>query len=389
MPHPADVKAAISGKVKCNEQYASELLTWIVENRASGVTPAGEKHFVDQFAKNHDIAVDDVAYIQTQAAALAVANGAPTAPKIISASDLFAMEIEPPTWIIPGLLPAGLTILAGKPKAGKSWLALDLAIAAASGGALFDQMDCESACDVLYLALEDTNYRLKDRMKRLLCGEKPPARLDFSTEWPATDKGGLDHLTVWAAAHEGAGMIIIDTLQKIRPATKKNSGIYESDYSYLTPIKKLADDYKIAVVLIHHIRKARSNDPQEMISGSYGLTGASDTNIVLLRDSSTSNATLYIVGRDVGEASYALMFDKDLGRWQLFGECELPATQLQQDIVATVKNTARKPSEIAELLGKTADNISQIMPKLLKKGLVMQPSYGKYISTAYHLEQNL
>ncbi len=385
-----DFKSAIAGKVTCNEDDAVMVLRGIVLKTLNGNTSDYKiQKFAELFADSHDIGADDFKVIKAAAHALVGGPGAPSTPKTISAADLYEMEVVPPTWIIPGLLPAGLTILAGKPKAGKSWLALDLAIAAASGGALFDAMDCEHPCDVLYLALEDTDYRLKDRMKRLLCGDKPPSRLHFSTEWPASDQGGLDHLAEWVKDQQGAGMIIIDTLQKIRPATKKNSGLYESDYAALVPLKKLADEYKIAVVLVHHVRKAKANDPQETISGSYGLTGASDTNIVLQRDTSTSNASLYLVGRDVGEANYSLMFDKDLGRWQLLGECELPATQLQQDIVAAVNDKALKPSQIAELLDTTADSISHILPKLLKKGLLIQPSYGKYISAMFEMEKNL
>ena len=47
---------------------------------------------------------------------------------------LMSSELSSPPWAIPGLLPEGVSLLAGKPKMGKSWLALSLAISIAQGG---------------------------------------------------------------------------------------------------------------------------------------------------------------------------------------------------------------------------------------------------------------
>ena len=48
-----------------------------------------------------------------------------------SPADLVAREFKPPKWAVPDLVPEGLSILAGKPKTGKSWLALDFVVAVA------------------------------------------------------------------------------------------------------------------------------------------------------------------------------------------------------------------------------------------------------------------
>ena len=389
MLQPEEFKAAVKGHVTCKVTNAATLLEHLVKRRLAGVSYNALDDGAEQFAENHTISADDLDFIRGKAESIAVAQGASVCPVTISAADLYAKEIEPPTWIIEGVLPAGLTILAGNPKAGKSWLALDLAIAAASGGALFDELDCEKSRDVLYLALEDTDYRLQYRMKRLLAGGQPPSQLEFSTAWPRADQGGLNHLSEWVQAHENAGLIIIDTLQMIRPEGKKNGSIYQEDYKAISILKKLADDHKIAVVIVHHLRKAKSDDVFEKISGSFGLTGASDTNCVLERDTSTSNATLHIRGRDVGDITFALLFDKNLGRWRLLGECELPATQQQQDIVAIIKDKALKPSDIAELLGTSAKSVSNTLTKLCKKGVVVKKGYGHYISAMYELEQEV
>jgi RecA-family ATPase len=51
-----------------------------------------------------------------------------------NAADLQHKTFEPMRWIVPDILPEGLSMLAGRPKIGKSWAALDIATAVASGG---------------------------------------------------------------------------------------------------------------------------------------------------------------------------------------------------------------------------------------------------------------
>ena len=68
--------------------------------------------------------------------------------------ELAKAEFAPPRWAVPGIVPVGLSSLAGRPKLGKSWLALQIAVAVGCGGRLFDlKIDPGK---VLYLALEDS-----------------------------------------------------------------------------------------------------------------------------------------------------------------------------------------------------------------------------------------
>ncbi len=80
-------------------------------------------------------------------------------PRIVSAAELLATEFPDPRWAVPGLIPEGATVLAARPKIGKSWLMLATAIAVASGGRALGHVPCPPG-DVLYLALEDTHRRL-------------------------------------------------------------------------------------------------------------------------------------------------------------------------------------------------------------------------------------
>lgn len=79
------------------------------------------------------------------------------------------MELPPVRWGVPGVLPEGVTLFAGKPKLGKSWLTLGLGVAIASGGVALGKVRVEQG-PCLYLALEDNRRRLQKRLNKLLSG---------------------------------------------------------------------------------------------------------------------------------------------------------------------------------------------------------------------------
>ena len=89
-----------------------------------------------------------------------------------TADRLMAEEFAPPRWAVPGLIPEGLSLLAGAPKAGKSWLALNLALGIAAGAPVLGEVAVDPG-EVLYLALEDTPRRLQSRMGKILGGNRP------------------------------------------------------------------------------------------------------------------------------------------------------------------------------------------------------------------------
>ncbi|MGZ6969310.1 MAG: AAA family ATPase [Acidimicrobiia bacterium] len=95
-----------------------------------------------------------------------------------SARDLLAADFPPIKWAVDGVLADGLNLVAGSPKVGKSWLALGLAIAVASGGRALGKIPVERG-DALYLALEDPPRRLKRRLEIILAGSPAPLALDL------------------------------------------------------------------------------------------------------------------------------------------------------------------------------------------------------------------
>ena len=219
-----------------------------------------------------------------------------------TAEQLRLMRFEPISCIVPEIVPAdGVTLLCSRPKFGKSWLAYDLCI-----GSTMDRFVLgiikPAQGDVLYLALEDSKRRLQSRMTKLLptFSGKWPERLTITTEWQRLHEGGLDDIRGWYDSTKAKGgkplMVVIDVLAKVRKPTG-NKPVYEADYEALTGLHRRSHELGIAIVVIHHTRKMAADDLMETVSGSYGLTGAVDTVIVMANKG--GSAVLDVRGRDV------------------------------------------------------------------------------------------
>lgn len=268
----------------------------------------------------------------------------------ISALDLQRKDIPPVRWIVKDLIPAGLTLLASPPKFGKSWAALDLCLSVAAGGRFLGFRTNQCGC--LYLALEDGERRLKSRMEKIIAPLPAPSGFDFATLAPTLSTGLIEALERYMKQHAEVGLIVVDTLQKIRDMGG-GKDIYGRDYNDIATLKRLADTHNIALLLIHHLRKATDDsDPFARISGTNGLSGAADSMWVLSKERrGDDTATLSITGRDVEQAELALRFNKSSCRWENLGDVDTFAEQrLRQDfsknpIIVTIKTLLRQSSD--------------------------------------------
>ncbi len=287
--------------------------------------------------------------------------------KLVKASDLQTMTFPPARYILPGYIPDGVTIVAGKPKIGKSWLTLDLCLAATGDRFTLGELKPVQG-DVLYLALEDNNRRLKNRMAKLLpsVAARWPERLHLVTEWKRANEGGLEDIAAWCRSAANPVMVTIDTLEKFRPPADNRRTAYASDYEAVAGLQKLASEYCIAIVINHHDRKMDADDPFDTVSGTLGLTGAADTIIVLKRRAGT--VTLYARGRDIEEKETALQFDKRTCRWNILGTAaEVYISSERAAIISALTNAGKEGLSTSEIIAATGAKSRGAMDTLLFK----------------------
>lgn len=240
----------------------------------------------------------------------------------IAASDLQTAKIDPPEWLIPDVLPQGLAILCASSKVGKSWMAMQMCLAISRGKEFLDYASNQAGC--LYLALEDGIFRLKDRLNKVLDGGKAPSNFYLSIKANGLDGGLIKQLDEEFEEHPDIKLIIIDTLQKVRGSAKKDEIAYATDYRELGALKEYADNKRICIFLIHHLRKmADENDVFNMISGSNGIMGVCDTIFIIYKKKrQDENAVLFMTGRDIRQQDVVVHFDETKYQWEMVGTAE-------------------------------------------------------------------
>ncbi|MFI5913733.1 AAA family ATPase [Dactylosporangium sp. NPDC051541] len=297
-----------------------------------------------------------------------------------SATDLMAMTFDPPRWAVPGLICEGVSLLCGPPKVGKSWLALALGLAVASGGRAFDSIPVEGG-PVLYLALEDTPRRLQSRIATVLGGQPAPAALTLATACPPLPQGGDEAIANWLDRNRDARMVIIDVFAKLRGASAPGASAYDADYTAVGRIKKVADHYGIAVLMVHHVRKAASEDFLSEVSGTNGIAGAADATLVLKRPRGQADGVLHVTGRDVDEAEYALGFQPASGAWYMLdGPAQDHAVgDTRGKILRWLRdNPGSRPKVIAEVTDTDYELVKKTLQRMLADGQVIADARGSY-----------
>lgn len=299
-----------------------------------------------------------------------------------TATELMTMTFPPMRWAVPNVVPEGLTVLVSPPKVGKSWLMLALAIAVASGGTALGKVPVLEG-DVLYLALEDTPRRLQSRLRSLLSDEPAPERLTFSVECEPMTSGGSDRIAAWLAAHPDARLVIVDVFAKVRGPVDGRTDTYTADYAAVGALKSLADRFGVAVVLVHHTRKASADDYLDSVSGTNGIAGAADAVMVLARARNTTEAKLSLTGRDVHETEHALGFDAEVGTWTLLDGAafEVDLTDERRRILAAVREReGLGPKAIAEATGLSHDVVKQLVRRMVTDQQIDSDGNGHYFA---------
>jgi len=271
--------------------------------------------------------------------------------RAVTAAELEKMDIPPIEWLVEKILPIGLSMLGAPSKYFKSYMALWLCIAICNGWKFLNFNCTRHAC--LYLDLESTKRRPKNRLEQILKGNPYPDNLYVIT---GTDdigrigEGFETQIEYQLKEHPEIKLIIVDVFQMVRQAAKRNQTGYDRDYDDFKTLKQIADKYNIGLMLIHHTRKMK--DPTDVfneLSGSVGVMGALDCAWVITKEERYSEeATLHITGRDMESQKLKIRFNKNTFRWEYVGtEEEIESQRLleeyeQSPVIETIRKLVKQ-----------------------------------------------
>ena len=305
-------------------------------------------------------------------------------------SDWLMEQTFPPLeYVVPGLVPEGLTMLTAAPKIGKSWMVLGLGYAAATGGLAFGTIRVQQR-PVLYLALEDGQRRLQGRLRTI--GAQDGHRL--LTMMTSTPPGVSAVETIAAFLERHAGqrpMVVLDTLGKVRGVYTGNDA-YQKDYGQMSALKDLVDAWPgSSLIVVHHTKKAETTDFLDSVSGTQGLAGAADSILVLRRERQSEGAVLHITSRDAREGEYAVTLTD--GTWTLDGSDITDAAQAVEVARATqnvgddmgriiyalaAHEDGIKAAALGDELGLSADTAGRYLRRAVDAGRATKLDRGLY-----------
>jgi len=309
---------------------------------------------------------------------------------LLSADEILTTTWPEPVWAIPGILPAGLSILAGKSKVGKSWLALQIAQAVAAGGVVLGERVEQGR--VLYLALEDSGARLRNRMQR----QNWPMGLQadfmilgrFLEEIGDLANGGGDRIATQIYERRYR-LVVIDTLSR---AVFGDQNDVVAMTAALSPLQEMAHTFNCAVTLLDHHNKLRGSNPDVILDilGSTAKGALSDTILGLYRERGQAGAKLLIIGRDIEEQELALQWDSIAWCWQRRDDVEggLALTENRQDILAVLSDLSPASlNELVEVLSRSKGAVYKDLEDLVHASLLVKVGKGRG-NVRYSLKEN-
>lgn len=313
-----------------------------------------------------------------------------TAPVAIFTAEELMGEVFPETkYVIPGIIPEGMSVLVAAPKVGKSWLVLSTAISLSTGAKLLGGIENGRQRPVFYLALEDGKRRLQSRLRHMGFGGSP--LLEFAIA--LNGNGVIKTITDWLEKHvDEEPVVFLDTLGKVMPPAQGNQTQYGHDYAVGSALKAACDAVPgSALVIVHHTNKRTTDDFVDGVSGTQGIAGSADSILELKRERLNNRATLNVTSRDAAEGSYELEFTENCV-WELVGH-SLEDARKAAEVAKITNGLGERMQDVIKVIadhpdGITAkdikaklpqvDNIDTYLKRAFESGRIARPQRGLY-----------
>jgi hypothetical protein len=296
------------------------------------------------------------------------------------------MAPEEPPWVWGGYIARGMvTAFAGRPKVGKSTLALAVVDAIASGASEFLGR-AVAAGPVVYLSEEGAGtlrHKLPAGPVRIAPRESAwPEPGAVKPKWPQVVAGAAAE-----AERTGAGLLVIDTFAFWGALPEEKAQDAGAVSAAMEPLQAVVAGSGPAVLLILHQRKGGGADG-EAVLGATAFTGGPDIVIELERpkgESAPRERALLALSRYPGTPGALLLdYDPAKGAWRALGE-EEDRTQVRslRDSSALLRATAAAGDEgatrveLEEALGAPQRQWRAPLAELEKEGCVERLGGGK------------
>jgi hypothetical protein len=199
-------------------------------------------------------------------------------------ADVAAGEVQQP-WLVQSLWAAGAVgLIGGHPKAGKTWLALDLSLSVASGTPCLDTFPVHNPGPVLLFLAEDSPHSARTRIEGLATHRQLQLRtLDlFLITAPSLllDRREDSDRLFATVDKLKPRLLVLDPLVRLHRSNENDAGEISALLSGLRLIQRT---YGTAVILVHHARKNGRGVPGQDLRGSSDLHAWGDSYVYLVR----------------------------------------------------------------------------------------------------------
>ena len=299
-------------------------------------------------------------------------------PHVISAAELYTGQVVRLRPLLEGLIWDGLTMIVAKPKAGKSWLMLQAAVQVA-GGPGIDGVTALDHGPVLYGAFEEPAARTMARLRQLAPAGDWAKNLHFVYDLLPLMGGGAEQFSALMEQLRPR-MAVLDTLTAtIKGGGKRESDVFRSQYAEVSVVRKIAESFRTAIVLVHHARKGMADTAIESVAGTGGIAAAVDT-LWCLKRKPEGEATLEVIGREAEEKTFALKFEQDPFGWRVLGDdaAQLLNAERRQVLELLREEGALSPAQIAGELAKSRPAVRMLLKRMREDNQVTKQG-AKYI----------
>lgn len=299
---------------------------------------------------------------------------------VMNAAHIQEKEYTEPVFVVEKVLHKGATLAMARPKFGKSWLALQLAIAVSTGRKALGRFEVPKKGRVLYMALEDTESRIHRRLAALNIGDEKFTGIDFAFNLPEKlgDSGDI-RISHYLQQHKGEySVVILDTMLAAFGSDTRQDRV-QADYDKSAILRKLADDNNVALLAIHHQNKGK--DPAQLmdtVNGTTGLAAGVDSTLFLTEEK--GQKVLHVVSRETESADFAIKFDLGQGGWSVEGPAQEVLLCAGQRVIVALLNDAgpMKSKEIVDALGKKGNTTRTQLHRLKNTGVLRLLPNGAY-----------